>query len=107
MLHVNEPANSNTIRHIFDFYTTACYGWVFVPWSVIHALSIDVGMFSTQSNADDKGVYLEEDCDFPLFEGLFFEATNERIVLNDLSNHPEDVSVKPSIKTYLKKEGNK
>ena len=106
MLPTTEPVNSNKMRHIFDFYTTACHGWVFVPWSVLHALSIDAAMFSTQSNADDRGVYLEEDFDFPLFDRLFFEATNKKIVLHDLSNHPEDVSLKPSIKTYLKKEGN-
>jgi len=106
MLPTTEPVNSNKVRHIFDFYTTACHGWVFVPWSVLHALSIDASMFSTQSNADDKGVYLEEDFDFPLFDRLFFEATNERIVLHDIHDEEGDVSVKPSIKTYLKKEEN-
>jgi hypothetical protein len=63
-------------------------------------------MFSTQSNADDKGVYLEEDFDFPLFDRLFFEATDQRVVLHDIHDEQGEVSLKPSIKTYLKKEGN-
>lgn len=106
MLPTNEAVNSNEVRHIFDFYTTGCHGWTFVPWSVLHALSIDASMFSTQSNADDKGVYLEEDFDFPLFDRLFFEATDQRVVLHDIHDEQGEVSLKPSIKTYLKKEGN-
>lgn len=107
MLHINEAVNSNKVRNIFDFYTTECHGWVFVPWSVLHALSIDVTQFTTASNADNRGVYLEEDFDFPLFDRLFFEATNERAVLHDIYDVEGEVSLKPSIRTYLKKEENK
>jgi hypothetical protein len=107
MLPTNEAVNSNKMRHVFDFYSTACHGWVFVPWSVLHALSIDVTQFTSSSNADDRGVYLEEDCDFPLFDRLFFEATNQRAVLHDIHDVEGEVSLKTSIKTYLKKEGNK
>lgn len=100
-------ANQNRKARAFNFYYDASHGWLFVPWAVLQATSINPNVFSEFSYADEEGVYLEEDIDFPLFDRLFSELTNQRIVLHDVEDMHGDVRWKKTIKVYLneKKRG--
>lgn len=101
MIKVEGAANVNRKGHVFDFYKTTTHGWGFVPWAVILQSKICPTVFSSFSYADTGGVYLEEDCDFPLFEKLFLEATGKRIVFHDIVDAEEEIRMKDSITAYL------
>lgn len=94
-------ANQNRKARVFNFFYDASHGWLFVPWSVLQKTTINPNVFSEFSYADKEGVYLEEDIDFPLFDRLFSELTNQRIVLHDIEDMHGDVRWKKTIKVYL------
>jgi len=98
---MTEAANGNRVPHIFDFFSDPAHGWVRVPWTVFHDLSINPDMFSVFSYADEDGAYLEEDEDFPKFEAIFLAKTNKRPVFHDHLDDYSTVRSKPSIKDFL------
>lgn len=77
------PANSNVPSTVFTFHSDPGHGWLFVPWSVIRDVGIDTDVFTTFSYVDEKGMYLEEDVDGPMFEKLYTAATGKRIAFQD------------------------
>lgn len=94
-------ANLNRAPHIFEFFTDPAHGWVRVSWTVFHDLSINPDIFSSFSYADNDGVYLEEDEDFPKFERIFLNKTNKRIVFYDVIEMYSEVRAKTPIKEFL------
>lgn len=79
-----EPAaNTNVPSTVFTFHSDPGHGWLFVPWAVIHDLKIDTDVFTEFSYVDEKGMYLEEDVDGPLFEQIYTAATGKRIAFQD------------------------
>jgi len=98
---MTEAANGNRVPHIFDFFSDPAHGWVRVPWTVFHDLSINPDMFSVFSYADADGAYLEEDEDFPKFEAIFLAKINKRAVFHDHIDDYSTVRSKPSIKDFL------
>lgn len=77
------PANSNVPSTVFTFHSDPGHGWLFVPWSVIRDVGIDTDVFTTFSYVDEKGMYLEEDVDGPMFEKLYTAATGKRVAFQD------------------------
>ena len=77
------PANANIPSTVFTFHSDPGHGWLFVPWAVIIDLGIDTDVFTTYSYVDDKGMYLEEDVDGPMFEKLYTATTGKRIAFQD------------------------
>jgi len=101
MIFASIAANMNREPHIFEFFTDPAHGWVKVPWTVFHDLSINPDLFTAFSFADEEGVYLEEDEDFPKFEKLFLTKTDKRIVFHDTIEFYSEVRAKVPIKEYL------
>jgi len=77
------PANANVPSTIFTFHSDPSHGWLFVPWAVIREVGIDTDVFTTYSYVDEKGMYLEEDVDGPMFEKLYTATTGKRIAFQD------------------------
>jgi len=77
------PANANVPSTIFTFHSDPGHGWLFVPWAVIREVGIDTDVFTTYSYVDEKGMYLEEDVDGPMFEKLYTATTGKRIAFQD------------------------
>lgn len=101
MIKIETASNANLKGWVCDFYHSTSHGWGFVPWATIREAAICPTVFSSFSYADNSGVYLEEDCDFPLFEKLFLEATGKRIVFHDIVDAEEEIRMKDSITAYL------
>lgn len=75
--------NENLPADTFTFYSDPTGGWLFVPWSVVYKLRLDVMSFSSYCYADMDGVYLTENDDLESFEQEYKAIMGRRVVFWD------------------------
>lgn len=75
--------NENLPADQFTFFSDPTGGWLFVPWSLVYKLRLDVTMLSSDCYADMDGVYLTENDDLDTFDEKYRTVMARRVVFWD------------------------
>lgn len=55
------------MKKVFNVYCDPGHAWLKVSFADLRAIGMHSGKFSNYSYLSDNAIYLEEDCDLPLF----------------------------------------